>query len=66
MQDDQEKETSTNKVQGENKAIIFLKNFARSMDVCRLCCIADVSATGRSLVQESPTECVSLCEQVQE
>ena len=40
-------------------------NFAGSMDVCVLevvCCQVEVSATNRSLVQRSPTDCgVSLC-----
>jgi hypothetical protein len=32
-----------------------------------VCCRAEVSATGRSLVQRSPTECgVSECDQVQQ
>ena len=34
---------------------------------CVVCCRAEVSATGRSLVQRSPTECgVSECDQVQQ
>jgi hypothetical protein len=33
------------------------------MDVCFLCCQVEVSATGRSLIQSSPTECgVSVCD----
>jgi hypothetical protein len=53
IRDDQHKETSTEKVQ-------------RDMDLpgawISVCCQVEVSATGRSLVQRSPTGCVvSLC-----
>jgi hypothetical protein len=32
-------------------------NSAGGMDVCCECCKVEVSASGRSLVQRSPTEC---------
>jgi NADH:ubiquinone oxidoreductase subunit B-like Fe-S oxidoreductase len=32
------------------------KNVVWSMDVCVMCCQVEVSATGRSLVQRSPTD----------
>jgi hypothetical protein len=39
-------------------------NPAGKMDVCLLkvfCCQVEISATGRSLVQRRPTECVCVC-----
>jgi hypothetical protein len=45
---------------------IAVSNLARGMDFCLVivvCCPVKVSATGRSLVQRSPTECcVSECD----
>jgi hypothetical protein len=50
---------------GRSPAGIAGSNSAEGMDVCFECCVCcqvEVSATGRSFVQRSPTYCgVSLC-----
>jgi hypothetical protein len=35
----------------------ILRNPAECMDISLLCCQVEVSVTGRSLVQSSPTDC---------
>ena len=59
IQDSQEKATSTDAVQTDYKRI---HKKTRREHVCLsvvsvVCCQVEVSATGRSLVQRSPTDC---------
>jgi hypothetical protein len=55
-------ERSNARVSGRSPAEIVGSNPAGGMDVCVVCCEVEVSATSRSLVQRSPTDCgVSLC-----
>jgi hypothetical protein len=58
-------ERSKERVYGRSLAGITVSNPAGGMDGCPLCCVCcqvEVSATGWSLVQRSPTDCgASLC-----
>jgi len=51
---------------GRSLAGVVGYHFAESMSVCLsvvtvVCCQLEVSATGRSVIQSSPTECVNVC-----
>ena len=59
--DIQDKETSTDKVQRKKKRIKKIPPRALMSVVIAVCCQVDVSATGRSPVQRSPTDCGVAC-----